>query len=108
MKVPVEVLCSPELAPGMALIGLPTSVASGIVEGARQLGEWIGSGRRAVVLVDEEIFNALPRQTRRSLARRTLPMIVPFPRPDWGAPGPREAYIVELLRQAIGYQVRLR
>jgi hypothetical protein len=34
-------------------------------------------------------------------------MVVPFPSPSWTAPaeGP-EAYIAELLRQAIGYRVR--
>jgi hypothetical protein len=35
-------------------------------------------------------------------------MVVPFPAPLWAppAPGP-EAFIAELLRQAIGYRVRL-
>jgi hypothetical protein len=35
-------------------------------------------------------------------------MVVPFPGPTWVAPpeGP-EAFIAELLRQAIGYRVRL-
>jgi hypothetical protein len=36
-------------------------------------------------------------------------MVVPFPAPTWTerAAGP-EAYILEILRQAIGYRVRLR
>ena len=49
------------------------------------------------------------QDVRRGLARRPLPMIVPFPGPQWQrerrAP---DAYIVELLRQVIGYRVRLK
>jgi hypothetical protein len=36
-------------------------------------------------------------------------MIVPFPPPSWAAPEEEaEAYLVEILRRAIGYRVRLR
>jgi len=36
-------------------------------------------------------------------------MVVPFPEPSWEAAGAApEAYIVELLRQVIGYRVRLK
>ena len=45
---------------------------------------------------------------RRALARRPLPMVVPFPIPRraLAAPAP-DAFIAELLRQAIGYRVRI-
>jgi hypothetical protein len=41
--------------------------------------------------------------------RSPLPMVIPFPAAAW-APGREaaEAYLVEILRQAIGYRVRLR
>jgi hypothetical protein len=35
-------------------------------------------------------------------------MVVPFPGPTWVVRPPAEEYIVELLRQAIGYRVRIR
>lgn len=108
MKVPVEVLSTTAVAPGVALTALSSTVVPGAVEGARELGLRIAAGRRAVILVDEGIYDALPMETRRLLARQTLPMVVPFPLPAWAGGGPREAYIVELLRQAIGYRVRLR
>lgn len=108
MKVPVEVLCTERVAPGVALTALASTVVPGVAEGARELGLRITAGRRSVILVDEGIYDALPAETRRLLARQTLPMVVPFPLPVWAGRGPREAYIVELLRQAIGYRVRLR
>ena len=62
-----------------------------------------------VLLVDERLHDALPPDLRRRLARRPLPMVVPFPGPAWAerAAG-AEAYVIELLRQVIGYRVRLR
>jgi hypothetical protein len=43
------------------------------------------------------------------VGRRSLPVLIPFPGPAWvERPAAAEAYIVELLRQVIGYRVRLR
>ena len=38
----------------------------------------------------------------------SLPVVAPFPAPSWDVKGEAEAYILEILRQAIGYRVRLR
>jgi vacuolar-type H+-ATPase subunit F/Vma7 len=61
-----------------------------------------------VVLVEEDLFEALPEELHRSLERQPLPIVVPFPGPTWVKRPPPEAYVVELLRRAIGYRVRLR
>ena len=53
-------------------------------------------------------YDALPDDVRLELGRRPLPMVVPFPGPQWGGRREAEAYIVELLRQVIGYRVRLK
>jgi vacuolar-type H+-ATPase subunit F/Vma7 len=55
------------------------------------------------------VYGRLPEDLRRRISKRPLPMVVPFPGPTWQelGEGP-EAYIVELLRQVIGYRVRLR
>jgi vacuolar-type H+-ATPase subunit F/Vma7 len=60
-----------------------------------------------VVLIEEDLHAALPAPLRRELARRVLPLIVPFPAPRWAEMPEAEAFVAELLRQAIGYRVRL-
>lgn len=79
-----------------------------MAEGARRLGALLEQSDAGVVLVEEPFYLALADAERRDLARRALPMVVPFPAPTWAPAleGP-EAFITELLRQAIGYRVRL-
>ncbi|HKI85575.1 MAG TPA: hypothetical protein VKA53_02405 [Thermoanaerobaculia bacterium] len=108
MRIPVEVVCTSALAAGMELTGLPVTATDGEAEVIRELEKRIREGRRSVILADEASHRGLSAEARRALSRQTLPMVVPFPLPEWKARGPREAYIVELLRQAIGYRVRLR
>jgi vacuolar-type H+-ATPase subunit F/Vma7 len=108
MQYAVGVLCSPAVAAGFRLAGLTPMEASDSPEGASRLRECLASRQLGVLLIEDWIYNRLSETDRRSLARRALPMIVPFPGPAWapGAEGP-EALIAELLRQAIGYRVRL-
>lgn len=109
MSLSVQALCRLETAPGFALAGLAPQEAATAGEGARKLLEMLDLPGLGVLLVEEPFYDALPEESRRQLGRRTLPMVVPFPAPAWAerAAGP-EAYILEILRQAIGYRVRLR
>ena len=113
MSYGVRVLCRSAVAAGFRLAGLQPVEADSLTDGARRLRALLdeshsGPAAVGVILVEEEIHAALPETTRRALSRRALPMVVPFPGPTWIAPaeGP-EAFIAELLRQAIGYRVRL-
>jgi len=109
VSLPVQALCRLETAPGFALAGLAPQEAATAGEGARKLLEMLDLPGIGVLLVEEPFYAALPEESRRQLGRRALPMVVPFPAPAWTerAAGP-EAYILEILRQAIGYRVRLR
>ncbi len=61
-----------------------------------------------ILLVEQPLFDAFPAPLKRALENRPLPIVVPVPRAAWGAPTDRaEAYILDLLRRAIGYRVRL-
>ncbi len=109
MKADVRVICRPGVQAGFALAGLaaiPVTTSSGGERALRELAERPDVG---VILMEGALHDALPPELHRRLARRPLPMVVPFPGPEWGevAAGP-EAYVVELLRQVIGYRVRLR
>lgn len=108
MSYRVQVLCRPALAAGFQLAGLRPRTAGTAGEAAMAIRELTSRPEAGVLLVEDGLFDALPADFRRELARRALPLIVPFPGPRWlpteeGA----DRYISELLRQAIGYRVRL-
>lgn len=104
----VRVVARPPVATGFALAGLPTIPADDGAEAAARLGELRARGDVGVVLIDEGLYDDLPDETRRRLAAQPVPLVVPFPGPAWVERPAPEAYLVELLRQAIGYRVRLR
>ena len=109
MDYALRIVCRPEVAAGFALAGLrPTEVATPEA-GAAELRDMLAQPDVGVALVQDTIYDALPEDLRRRVGRRPLPMLIPFPGPAWGArPAEAEAYIVELLRQVIGYRVRLK
>lgn len=104
----VRVVCSPAVAGGFALASLPHLPARTGEEAAARLAELRERPGIGVVLIEEPLYEAMGEETLRSLSTAALPMVVPFPAPVWIERPPAEEYIVELLRRAIGYRVRLR
>lgn len=107
MSTGVRVLCRPDVATGFALAGVAVDTATADADAARQLAGLLGRRDLGVLLVEDRIYQALPEDARRLADRSTLPVVVPFPSPSWEAMPPAEEYVVELLRRAIGYRVRL-
>jgi vacuolar-type H+-ATPase subunit F/Vma7 len=109
MSHEVRVIAQPAVAAGFALAGLKPLAVETPEAGASCLRDLLGQPEVGVALVESSFYDRLPEDIRRRVGRRPLPMIVPFPGPEWGTPAESaEAYIVELLRQVIGYRVRLR
>ena len=108
MRERVRVVCRPAVAAGFRLAGIEPDEVQDPADGARRTLSLLDEPRTGVLLVEDDCYEALPEPARRRLARRSLPLVVPFPAPTWTRPatGP-EAFIAELLRQAIGYRVRL-
>ncbi len=108
MSYTVRVLARPAVATGFRLAGLQSLETASPADGARQLAALLDEPNLGVVLVEADIFDALSEEVRHELARRPLPMVVPFPVPSWEptVEGP-DAFIADLLRQAIGYRVKL-
>jgi vacuolar-type H+-ATPase subunit F/Vma7 len=93
---------------GFALAGLRTHVVDSIESSSALLAEMIADPRWGVILVQEDLMPDLSRAGARRAAGG-LPLLVPFPAPSLERPpGEAEAYVAELLRQAVGYRVRLR
>jgi vacuolar-type H+-ATPase subunit F/Vma7 len=104
----VVVVSRPMLAAGFELAGLPvTQVGEGAAatEAVKRLARDRDVG---IVFVDESLYRALPRDLLTRLDRQAPPIVVPVPAPRWDERSEAEAYILEILRQAIGYRVRPR
>ena len=105
----VRVMSPPAVGAGFALAGLAPLDVADPEEGAARLRQLLSDAATGVVLLEDRLYDALPDELRRDLGRQPLPLVVPFPGPAWLArEEAAEAYIVELLRQVIGYRVRLR
>ena len=109
MSHTVRLVCRPETASGFALAGLAAVEADADSAGVDRLRETLAEPEAGVVLVENLLYDRLPDDARRRLGRIPLPLVVPFPGPAWLAPAEAaESYILELLRQVIGYRVRLK
>lgn len=102
------VLCTPAVAPGFALAGVPVARAAGPEEAASRLRELRSRPGLGLVLVEDVLYEILQEDEALERARAALPAVVPFPGPVWVERPPAETYVVELLHRAVGYRVRLR
>lgn len=104
----VRVVCDPAQAPGFALAGLQVEVAPDAPQATVVLRRLCADARVGVVLVDEALHRGLAPEFRGRLDRQARPIVAPFPSPRWSESAAAEDYVLEILRQAIGYRVRPR
>jgi vacuolar-type H+-ATPase subunit F/Vma7 len=104
----VRVVARPGVAAGFALAGLPvTELIADSAAGARVAALARAAGT-ALLLVEETLMRLVSEEDRLELAKRAVPIVVPFPAPLWdAAPSEPAEYILQLLQRAIGYRVRL-
>ncbi|HVV88458.1 MAG TPA: V-type ATP synthase subunit F [Kofleriaceae bacterium] len=110
MRTPIRVIARRPAALGFGLAGVPCFEAADADAAASALaaisGEPVAGG---VVLIEQSLYEALPRALRRALARAGVPILMPFPGPALdGAAAAPEAELLDILRRAIGYRLRLR
>lgn len=104
----LRVVCHPASLEGFGLAGVHALAAGDATECALLLERLAAEPEVGVVLVEDSLWRGLPDPLRERLERQAVPVIVPFPGPRReGAPA-AEAELVEMLRRAIGYRVRLR
>lgn len=110
MKAAVRAICRREAALGVALAGLAPIEASTGADAAAALATLAQApAKGGVVLIEASLYDALPAVVRRQIHKDGAPILVPFPGP---APLPAgaapEQELLEVLRRAIGYRVRLK
>jgi len=104
----VKVVCRPALAPGFELAGVEIELADDVAQAITALKRHEADPKVGIVLLDEALHRALPLELRTRFERQAQPIIAPFPVPDWDESAAAEEYVLEILRQAVGYRVRPR
>ena len=109
MKAPVHAICRREAALGLGLAGLaPIEVATADEAAVALAGLAHEPARGGVVLVEAALYDALPPALRRQLRKDGAPILVSFPGPAALPAGTApEQELLDVLRRAVGYRVRL-
>ena len=108
MTTTVRVVCAPGVMPGFALAGVAGEPVSREAEVVPVLQEVMRRRDVGVVLLQEDLYESLPSDIRAKVDRSAAPVVVPFPGPAWTGMATAEERVIELLRRAIGYRVKLR
>jgi vacuolar-type H+-ATPase subunit F/Vma7 len=101
------VIAGTGLTAGFALAGVHVLEAANGDHAAREIARLADQGATGVIIIEEPLYQSIPEEVRRGFARTSLPVVIPVPGPDWTAESSAHEYIVEILRRAIGYRVRL-
>jgi vacuolar-type H+-ATPase subunit F/Vma7 len=104
----VRAVTGPALAAGFRLAGLRVDEVDSTRDALTRIDQMAGDGETGVILVQQDLYDAMPDVQRRALEREPVPIIVPIPGATWAA-GARDAsdFLLDLLQRAIGYRVRL-
>lgn len=108
MELTVRVLCRSKLAAGFALAGVATEEAEDARSAANVLVRLAANPHVGIVLVEDDLHHALPADLVARIDRTGRPIVAPFPSPRWDGRRVAEEYVLEILRQAVGYRVRPR
>ena len=103
----VRVLCRPATAAGFHLAGLAVHIVATGADLGRAFGSLQHERGLGLLLVEDSLHAEAPDDVRAALDRSAMPMVLPFPGPRWVRLAAAEERVVELLRRAIGYRVRL-
>lgn len=102
----VVVITPPDARHGFALTGV-RQVTSSEGELPGILADLVRDPLTGVIVVDERLTVGAVRQQIRALERRWPGLVVVLPAPERAGRVAEEDYVLQLIRRAIGYQVRL-
>lgn len=107
MELKLRIICPPETAPGFELAGLRADAVRDVHAARERLDTLALDPEVGVVLVDDRLHRELPAELLQRLQRKSRPLVIAFPSPRGDEPGRAEEALLEVLRRAIGYRVRL-
>ena len=103
----LAVITTPQSSAGFVLAGVPVFPEAGAAAAARRIQLLMSESDVGVVMIEEALYRDLPEDLKRVIRHQAIPVIIPIPGPGWGVESTAHDYIVDILRRAIGYQVRL-
>ncbi len=107
MDLSVRVVCRPDVAAGFELAGLHADTAVDAATTRAHLAAFADAPDIGIVLIDERLLRELPAELVQRLERQPRPLLAPFPGPRFDRPEAAEEAVLEILRRAIGYRVRM-
>lgn len=110
MRAAIRAICRREAALGIALTGIVPIEASTAADATAALAALARApAKGGLVFIEASLYDALPPAVRRQIHKDGAPILVPFPGPaPLRAGAAPEQELLEVLRRAIGYRVRLK
>lgn len=104
-----RVIVDADAAVGFRLAGVEAVVAGSAEQAERLVRECLaGGGCGSLILVKQSYLEAFSDVTRRRIEKTGVPLVVPIPLPDtWTREAPAQDYVLNLIRRAIGYQMKI-
>jgi vacuolar-type H+-ATPase subunit F/Vma7 len=109
MNARLRAICTHETALGFALSGIAPIEAANGAEAAAALDVLARTpARGGVIFIESNLYDALPGATKKQIRREGTPILMPFPSPSTEHGVSPEHELLEVLRRAVGYRLRLR
>ncbi len=103
------VITDPDSAVGFRLAGVETLAAERVEDAEEMLQTAVNSGGTGLLLINESFMNKFSDSFQRKLEKISLPLIIPIPiSGTWWKQEQGEDYIFNLIRRAIGYQMKIK
>lgn len=100
------VLTDPDTAAGFRMAGVEAREAANVEEARRILPGLLQDEEAGIIAVSEEFMQGLDERLTARIEQIARPIVIPIPGRARGGGG--MAYIEQLLRRAIGYNIVLR
>ena len=94
-------------ATGFRMAGIETHEVADIHEMRSKVLELMKGNNYGLIAVNETLGTDMGDDIRRLTKSRALPVILPFPVPKGGRVQSGEAYLAKLVKDAIGFYVKL-
>jgi len=104
----IVVVADIDVAPGFELAGVEVRSSASAGETEKLLRAMISKGQYGMIIVAEELMGDLSARSREAFEKLTVPLVISIPMPV--SPGPEELgrkFVSDMVRQAIGYQIRI-
>ncbi len=95
-------------ATGFRLAGIETHEVADVHEMRSKVLELMKTDGYGLIAVNEDLGSDLGDDINRLIKGRALPVVLPFPVPKGGQVESGEAYLSKLVKQAIGFYVKLK